>query len=306
MLKEKNKSAYGGNGFIKRKNNPLKFIGTEFGRLKAVVFYIPGKEIHQIKKPNTVQHLESIDSKNLSIEIKTIKKFFKKKNIQTITIKRINKLSTPPNLCFVRDLFWNGPKGVIISRMGSETRSNEEKYITQTCIEHDIKIHHFVSSPSTFEGADLLWLDSKTLLLGLNNRTNRDALNELRALFPDITIHEIKLPKEVQHLLGLMQIVANKKVLVRNQIAPIQLISLLKKNKFNIISISESNEVRFKQAMNIVTLAPNQIIMPNDCPETEEFFKMNKINIIKKFKIVELRKAAGGLACLTGILKRTS
>lgn len=102
----------------------------------------------------------------------------------------------------------------------------------------------------------------------------------------------------------MMNIIDKKKVLLRHQIAPKKLINLLTKYKFNLIKIDEIREVVELQGMNVVAISPNKIIMPDDCPILEEIYKKNDIIIVQKFKINELRNAAGGLACMVGILKR--
>lgn len=298
------KSAYGGAGFIKRKNSSSTGFRTEFGKLRAVMLYLPGAEVHQLDEPNKFQQLSKIDCKILKKEITTLKTFYKSSGIEVIELKAIKKQPISPNLMFARDLFWVGPEGLILSRMGSMTRASEEQVVLKCVVDHQILLHHLMQSPSTFEGADLLWLSSNELLLGINNRTNQSALKDLQRLFPKLTIIGIPLPKKVQHLLGLLQVIAPKKVLIRSQIAPASLIKYLKRRHFTQVEIPETEEVTVKQGMNIVTLAPNTIIMPDDCPELEALYQKHKIKILKTFKIKELRKAAGGIACLTGILKR--
>ncbi len=295
-------SAYGGKGFIRR--IPEKWINSknEYGQLKKVILYIPGREIHNLKNPDKVQHLLPIDSKKLKNEILAIQKFFEASNIEVLKIT--NDKNNPPNLCFCRDLFWSSPDGVVLSRMGSEVRKPEEKHIAKTIFENNIPFMFKVFSPNIFEGADLLWINSKTVLVGINNRTSLNSIKILKALFPDLTFIKIPLPINVQHLLGMVQFIGPKKVLLRSEISPKKLKLLLMSNKYKIIQIPESDEVTKKLGMNIVTINPNEIIMPDDCPELERIYIKSKIKVLKKFRINELRKAAGGLACLTGILQR--
>ena len=306
MNKLKTLSAYGGKGFFLRTNEFYPHFKSEFQKLKQVVLYIPGSEVHHIANPNALQHLERINSKVLASEIKAVAQFFKKNKIEVIEIKKLKNQKTPVNLCFARDLFWRSPKGIIISRMASKIRAAEEPFILKTLLDSNDKIFVHMSSPCLLEGADILWLTPKDILIGINNRTNLDTVYFLKNNFPELKIHITKLPKNVQHLLGMVQIIDSKKVLLRIKIAPQSLISLFRKFKFHIIPIEETHEVTNLQAMNIVTLAPNKIIMPYDCPETEAIYLEHKISIVKKFKITELRKAAGGLACLTGIFQRKS
>jgi N-dimethylarginine dimethylaminohydrolase len=56
-------------------------------------------------------------------------------------------------------------------------------------------------------------------------------------------------------------------------------------------------------ALNFVTLKPKQIVMPRGNPETQTFYEDLGIKCITA-EMDEIHKAAGGIGCLTGILKR--
>jgi N-dimethylarginine dimethylaminohydrolase len=295
-------SAYGGKNYQIRKNEKNNSFRSEYKKLKTVTIFVPGKEINQLENPDFFQHLDKIDYKKLQNELKVIISFFRQKKITVIEIERSK--NPPLNLCFTRDLFWMGPRGIIQARMGSEIRKEEETLFLKTIVSHALNFHLSVKSPCLFEGADALWFDSNTVLLGTKNRTNNYTVKEFRKLFPELKIIEIILPKQVQHLLGMIQFLDKKKVLLRHKIAPVKLKNLLRKNKFQIINIDETFEVTHLQAMNVVTIKPNSIIMPVDCPNIEKIYRENKIRIVAKFKIQELRKAGGGIACAIGILDR--
>jgi N-dimethylarginine dimethylaminohydrolase len=297
-------SAYGGNNFQVRKNEneEVNTFHNEYKKLKSITLFIPGKEINNIKNPDRVQHLDKINYKKMRSEMKKIQNYFRKKKIEVIEIVR--NQSPPLNLCFTRDLYWIGPKGIVQGRMGSEIRKAEEKLFLTTVALHELNFHCKLKPPSLFEGADALWLDTQNVLVGTKNRTNKSAFYELKKLFPEINFIEIILPKKVQHLLGMIQFIDKNKVLLRYKLAPTLLKKVLKKYHYNIINVDESYEVTHLQAMNVVTIKPNTIIMPADCPAMEKIYLKNKINIDSKFNIQELRKAGGGLACAIGILNR--
>ena len=73
---------------------------------------------------------------------------------------------------------------------------------------------------------------------------------------------EVRLPRQVQHLLGLVQIVDRDLVVLRHQIAGADTIELLRGLGFTIVAVDESNEVQHGQAMNVVVLAPRTVLMP--------------------------------------------
>ncbi|MGZ3787482.1 MAG: dimethylarginine dimethylaminohydrolase family protein [Bacteriovorax sp.] len=280
---------------------------SEYGELKAVLLYSPGKEVHQIKVPDRFQHLKKIDQKKMAKEFALIKRAFERENVLVFQINPHFFADTPPvNLMYVRDLFWNGKEGSILARMGSLIRAGEEKYAATALSLLSIPILSSIHQKGLFEGADLLWLNSKTLLCGIGNRTNKEALKQIQEVMKKekIKIVPVVLPKKVQHLLGMLQIVDRKKALIRSDIAPKKLIEILKKEKFSLVHVSETDEVINRQGMNIVTIRPNEIFMPKDCPELNRLYKKNKIKVLAELEITQLLAGAGGLACATGIIAR--
>lgn len=297
-----NFSAYGGKGYLKRRPKTWKTANKEYSKLKSVLLYLPSFEIHQLKNPNRVQHLRKINCHILQKEIKKVITFLKKHHVEVKIIP--SHPSAPPNLIFMRDLVWSTTKGIVLSRMGSEIRKTEEKVVANFLLNEELPLAHIIPSPHTLEAADCLWLTPSILLVGINNRTSASSLIFFKNIFPNVEIIPIKLPKKVQHLLGMLNIIDQKKALIRHQIAPKKLINLLMKCKFQIIKIDEIREVVELQGMNIVVISPNKIIMPDDCPTLEKIYKQHNIIVVQKFKIDQLRHAAGGLACMIGILKR--
>jgi N-dimethylarginine dimethylaminohydrolase len=280
---------------------------SEYNQLKAVLLYPPGKEVHQIRNPDSVQHLKKINQTKIKKEFLEIRKAFEKEGVLVFQINPQFFSDHPPvNLMYARDLFWNGKEGAVISRMGSLVRAGEEKYASVAISLLSIPILSTIHQKGLFEGADLLWLNPKTVLCGIGNRTNKEALKQLQTILAaeKIKVVPVALPKKVQHLLGMLQIIDKKRALIRSGIAPKSLIALLKKEKYSLITIEESEEVIHKQGMNIVTIRPNEIFMPKHCPELKAHYLKNKIKVLAELDITELLAGAGGLACATGIIAR--
>ena len=64
----------------------------------------------------------------------------------------------------------------------------------------------------------------------------------------------------------------------------------------------DMDEVK-RMALNFVTLGPGRILMAAGCPRTQAMYEAEGIECVT-VEIDELAKAAGGMGCLTGILKR--
>lgn len=280
---------------------------SEFQKLEAVLLYCPGKELEDIKNPDSIQHLDKINLKKIRMEYKAIEQAFLRANVRVHFINpKILRDAPPPNLMFTRDLFWNGHGGAVIGRMGSLVRAGEERFALAELARLNVPVSLGIHRTGLFEGADLLWLTPKVLLCGTGNRTNKEALQQLQQYLKveKIKILAVPLPSGVQHLLGLLQIVDQQKALIRTSLAPAFLVRILKRHGFELIEVEETEEVTHKQGMNVVTVAPGKIFMPDDCPELKKLYRRNGIKILAELRIQELRKAAGGLACATGILSR--
>jgi N-dimethylarginine dimethylaminohydrolase len=207
---------------------------------------------------------------------------------------------------FVRDLFVNTRAGAVGARMASTVRAGEELYAAHALAGLAHPIARSIGGRGVFEGADALWLDRKNVLCGVGARTNAEGYRQLREqlALQGVRCHAVKIPREVQHLLGILQLVDRNLALVRTELAPTRLLTRLKRAGVRIVSVPELAEVTQKQGMNIVTVRPRTIVMPADCPRLESLYRASGLTIAGRVAIPELLKGAGGIACATGILAR--
>lgn len=284
---------------------------SEFAPLKAVLLYKPARrEILNIRRPKAVQHLRPIAFAPLDREFRALKNTYRKLGVKVFEIEPGQMGEglrlAPPNLMFVCDLFFNSPEGAVIARMASEVRAGEEKFAAAALARLGVPILSTMRDRALFEGADCLWLNPKTILCGTGQRTNHEALLQIRSLFKaqGIKVLEVKMPKGIQHLLGMVQFVDSDLAVVRTEIAPRAFVTLLKKNGFEIVPVRESIEVREKLGMNLVTVSPRKVIMAADCPQLRTQFEAAGIQVAAEVKISQLCNAAGGIGCATGVLAR--
>lgn len=282
-------------------------VNSEWARLKAVLLYSPSNaEIRKIREPHQVQHLRRLSHQKLKAEYSKIKKTYRALGIEVHEIQLDDGRLAPPNLMFVRDLFFGTPEGAVISRMASQVRAGEEKYALISLAKLNIPILTTMRGDSLFEGADALWLNPKTVLCGVGARTNLSALVHLRALLKeqDVQTMPIRMPAGVQHLLGILQIVDRHMAVVRIEKAPRKLLRALRANCFDIVPVKESEEVVFRLGMNFVTVAPKKVVMAADCPHLRSQLEKAGVEVLAQLPIGQLTNAAGGLGCATGILAR--
>jgi N-dimethylarginine dimethylaminohydrolase len=282
-------------------------VDSEFMPLESVLLFIPGKELDAIRRPRAVQHHKRVSRETLAREMRALAAAYRKCGVRVEFVKASRKMgAVPPNLVFQRDLFFNTREGVVLSRMASAVRAGEEKFTAAALAALAVPIRASISGKALFEGADALWLNASTVLIGVGGRSNVRAFKLLSALLKDqgVTAIAVKMPKGVQHLLGILQIVGHDLAIVRAKKAGSELRRLLKKFGYRLLEAGESDEVVNRQALNFVTVRPREVIMAKGCPEMRAFLAEHGIRIAAEVEISQLRRAAGGIACATGILSR--
>ncbi len=284
-------------------------VNSEYRPLKAVLLYCPGRELLAVKNPNAAQHLRRISPALIRREYAGITAAFRKEGVEVHLLPGATRPGRGPalNLMYVRDLFFNTTEGAVAARMASEVRAGEEGLAAAALTGLGVPINKSVSGTGTFEGADALWLDKKTVLCGTGTRTNEEGFFQLRRVLAaqGVRTLEVRLPGGVQHLLGLLQIVDRDLALLRAGKASAAVKAVLRGHKINFIPVPESEEVTSRQGMNIVTVAPRRIIMPAGCPGLKKLYLDSGLSVAAEVGISQLVNGAGGLACATGILSRS-
>jgi N-dimethylarginine dimethylaminohydrolase len=258
-----------------------------------------------------VQHLAPIDHKKLSLEFAALTGSYNKLGIAVTLLPppADPSESSHYNMMFCRDLLFMTPKGAILANMANATRKTETAYAAAGLDSADIPVLHRISGEGRFEGADALWIRKDLVAVGVGNRTNREGYEQLRKVLTGYNVEAVALPstqRTTQHLLGSVQIVDKDLALVRTALVSPETITFLRQNGFRIVAIPENNEVRTRQAMNIVTVAPSEVFMTAGCPETKKIYLDAGIDVAAELHISQLINGAGGLACATGTLARSS
>jgi N-dimethylarginine dimethylaminohydrolase len=213
--------------------------------------------------------------------------------------------SNLPNFLFQRDLFFMTPEGAVLARPGSEQRASEARTAASVLSELGIPILATPRGSAIFEGADALWLDATTVLIGIGLRTNQAGADLVTHVLREmgVTCIAVTLPPGVQHLLGVINLADHDLAAIRADKASDELQSILHCMHIETISCLPGEEICERRAMNFVTIAPRRVVMSAECPLLKKELSAAGI-IVHELEISEYRKAAGGLGCLTGILRR--
>jgi len=305
-------SAYGGGNWSPRTASMHQELGkiwqncgisNEWGKLKSVLLHRPGAELQASVDPDSVQMLEKLDIQKASAQHDSIADAYRSAGVQ---VNYVDPPITPdPNQMFVADLLLMTPEGAIVGRPASTIRAGEERWIARRLAEMGIPIIRTISGNGTFEGADALWIDPQTLLLGRGLRTNAAGIAQLSGLLNPMGIDTVvvDLPYGTMHLMGMLRIVDRDLAIAWPERLAISAVQLLRKKGYAVQFIPDEKEAVFGFALNVVTLAPRKILMAGGNPITQKFYENLGITCVT-VNVDELAKATGSIGCLTGVLHR--
>jgi N-dimethylarginine dimethylaminohydrolase len=210
----------------------------------------------------------------------------------------------PPNLVFMRDLFFMTPEGAIVARPAAEQRAAESRLVASQLADLGAPILATVHGRGCFEGADALWLDPETVLLGLG-RTNHAGADQVSDVLDSLGVHTLRVPVPpgIQHLLGALAFVDVKHAVLHARAEGTEIESLVRAHGIDLVVLPDDDELTLSRAMNFVALGRGRLVMPAGSPRAEARFRDAGF-LCDTLDIDEYLKCAGGLGCAVGILWR--
>ncbi|MFH1980264.1 MAG: arginine deiminase family protein [Pseudomonadota bacterium] len=306
-------AAYGGEGWQPRGQALRDELGTlwnacgvatEWEPLKAVLLHEPGQELAAAAAaPNAAQMLAPLDLHRAATQHRAMADAYRAAGV---TVSHLHPDSPArPNQMFMADLFFMTPEGAILARPASTVRAGEERVTAAWLAGAGIPILRTISGDGVFEGADAMWVDAETVLVGKGLRTNDAAVRQLvDVLAPmGVSVHAVDLPRGAMHLMGMLRIMdRDLAVAWPGRLSPAA-VALLREKGFQMAFIPSEVEAQQGFALNGVTLGPRRFLMPGGNPQTQAFYENLGIDCTC-VAVDELIKAAGAVGCLTGVVQR--
>jgi N-dimethylarginine dimethylaminohydrolase len=275
---------------------------SEVDPLRQVVLAWPEAAWFPSGDPNASLFLQWPDVELLQTQASAIASYYEAAGV---TVHWVRRHTAPPNYLFQRDLFFMTPEGAILARPASVQRRCEAKLAAASLAALEVPILAVPRGEALFEGADALWLDERTVLIGVGRRTNQAGARCISRVLLELGIQtmQISLPGEVQHLLGVVNFADRKKAVVGTASAPERLLRVLRDTGVDVVHCDLEPESAEQFGANFVTLYPGKILMPAGRPVIRERLRAAGISV-DELDVSQYLRGAGGLACLTGILHR--
>ena len=196
----------------------------------------------------------------------------------------------------------------MLLRPGKEGRRGEPSAIAESLADAGVPIAAELAEPVIAEGGDTVWLDEKTLLVGIGYRTNPAAVPALADAFPGVDVIAFDLPHwngrgEVMHLMSFISPLDRDLALVYPRLAPVRLLELLAERGIEIVEVPD--EEFETQGPNVLALGPRHALALDGNPETRRRMERAGVDVVVYRGDEISRKGDGGPTCLTRPLLRT-
>lgn len=305
-------AAFGGEGWSPRRQTLRQELGhlwaacgveSEWAPLRQVLLHRPGLELAAVTDPNRAQMLGRLDLARAQAQHDALVRAYENAGVLVHAVAPGRP--PPPNMMFCADLFFMSGEGAIVGRPASTVRAGEERFIARRLAALGIPILRTVRGQGVFEGADAMWLDTRTVLLATGLRTNAAGASQVAAALAeqDVSAIPVELPAGAMHLMGLLRVADRDLAFAWPGRLPAAAAMALRERGFRLRFIPDEIEARQGHALNFVTLSPRRILMAAGNPITQAFYEAAGLEVTA-VEIGELLKAAGGAACLTGVLQR--
>ncbi len=277
-------------------------LSCEWAPLKAVLLHTPTEDFAAVDDPAAAQMLQRPDPVLAREQHMRLVQVYERAGV---TVHQVAPVRTSPNLVFVADLLFMTPEGAILARPASTVRAGEEAEVQAALGRLRVPVLGAVHGSGVFEGADALWLDSKTVLLATGLRTNDEGGRQVVCLLTalGITVIRVGLKPGTMHLMGVVRFLDRDLAVVRGALVPDRILRILKDRGVRVLEADDEQELRLGQALNVVPLDRRRVVMPSGQRRTRKILEAGGVEVVE-VEISELAKAAGGIACMTGVLYR--
>jgi dimethylargininase len=211
-----------------------------------------------------------------------------------------------PDAIYVYDPALITDEGAVLLRPGKEARRGEPALIERDLASAGIPVGYRLEAPAIAEGGDTIWLDERTLLVGLGYRTN-SAGADLLASRLDVDVLAFDLPHlrgagEVLHLMSLLSPLDGDLAVAYLPLMPTRLVQLLAERGVQLVEVPDDEFETM--GPNVLALAPRVALALEGNDETRR--RMERAGVdVRVYRGDEIsRKGDGGPTCLTRPLLR--
>ncbi|HLI51500.1 MAG TPA: arginine deiminase family protein [Thermomicrobiaceae bacterium] len=199
--------------------------------------------------------------------------------------------------------------GAVLCRMGKPLREPEVDQAAHVIEELDIKVAGRIESPGTLEGGDCLWIDSKTLAIGIGYRTNSEGVRQMAEILGPGGVNVIGFdlphwhgPAECLHLLSMISMLDADLAVVYLPLMATRLVQLLRARDIRLVEVPDDEFPT--QGTNVLALGPRRCLLLEENQQTAARLRDAGCEVLTYQGLEISHNRAGGPTCLTRPLLR--
>jgi N-dimethylarginine dimethylaminohydrolase len=275
------------------------------GRLRRVLVNRPGERFGAAHETEGAFYEEAVDLARAQAQHDVLVEVLEESGA---VVERLGREAGPDSI-YTYDPALVCDGGAILLRSGKEIRRPEAPAMGEWFELNGIPVLARLEAPALADGGDLLWLDSRTLVVGRGFRTNDAGARAIKAaLEPYVdAVHVVDLPIDrgaefCLHTLSLISMLDRDLAVVSLPLMPVHLYALLRERGVELIEIDEGEWDTL--APNVLALGPRDVVMLGGNARTSKRLCSAGCRVREIEGSDVALKGSGGPTCLTLPLQR--
>jgi N-dimethylarginine dimethylaminohydrolase len=277
------------------------------GRLLRVLVNRPGERFGAAHETEGAFYAEAIDLPRAQAQHDALVTLLEDSGAQ---VERLDREAGPDSV-YTYDPALVCDGGALLLRSGKPIRRPEAPAMGEWFERNGIPVLARLEAPALADGGDLLWLDSRTLVIGRGFRTNDAGAGAIQAaLAPYVDdFHVVDLPFDrgadyCLHTLSVISMLDRDLAVVSLPLMPVHLYELLRERGVELIEIDAGEWDSL--APNALALGPRDVVMLAGNPRTAAKLRAAGCRVQELDGSDIAIKGSGGPTCLTLPLQRNT
>ena len=194
--------------------------------------------------------------------------------------------------------------GVILCSMGKTLRKKEPEMISKYFKSLNIPIIGKISPPGKLEGGDIVWIDNRTVAVGVGYRSNLEGIAQLKEILSGDVDEIIPVhlphwtgPSDCLHLMSNISPLDRDLFLVYSKLLPVSFREYLLDRGIKLLEVPDDEYE--SMGCNVLAIAPKKVIMIEGNDVTKNLLEKEGVDVSTYPGLEISYKGAGGPTCLT-------
>jgi len=194
--------------------------------------------------------------------------------------------------------------GVILCSMGKTLRKKEPEMISKYFKSINIPIIGKISPPGKLEGGDIVWIDNRTVAVGVGYRSNLEGIAQLKEILSGDVDEIIPVhlphwtgPSDCLHLMSNISPLDRDLFLVYSKLLPVSFREYLLDRGIKLIEVPDDEYE--SMGCNVLAISPKKVIMIEGNDMTKKLLEIEGVDVSTYPGLEISYKGAGGPTCLT-------